>query len=94
MRYRKKPEFVEAEQLTPEACWRYWLERKPILGSLIVSGNYHAGNRIIYNASVYLPSESEDVNVAILGDWIVKDENGQFEKLTSAEFEATYEQTA
>jgi hypothetical protein len=90
MKFVSKPVVIEAEQLTEEACWNYWIGNVPFFGKFSVSGSYHPEERRINYAYVFLET-LEGVMRCDLNDWVVKGTKGEFYPCKSDVFATKYE---
>jgi len=86
-KYKTRPVFVEAIQLTENVCWDYWLDKKMIFDEFTVSGSYHPGRKTISYAYIYINKEVK----CNLTDWIIKDSYGNYTTETDTIFNAIYE---
>jgi hypothetical protein len=95
-KFYKKPDPVEALQLTEEACWDQWLNKVPFWPNELhhISGSYSSQNHTIGDAYISLDNsayvEPRDRQIARLTDWIIKDKYGKFSRVSEEDFEALY----
>lgn len=90
MKFRRKPEYVEAVQLTQAAIDAHVLDGAPLPdGCIVTSWEAHPPTRKVHRAVARLRNKGRDL--VMPGDWIVRSADSAFSVCKPDEFEAMYE---
>jgi hypothetical protein len=93
MKYQRKPIVVEAQQFTKDLAIACLIDKQPVPFDLSISGGFDSKLRRIYSASVRIRGGTPSI-CAQIGDWIVKDEHGEFHAVSPDAFAKQYEPVA
>lgn len=89
-RFRRKPEYVDAVQLTQEAVEAHVLDKVPLPdGCRLTSARAHPPTRTVQFAAVRL--ETPRLELVMPGDWIIRAAGGTLSVCRPDEFESMYE---
>lgn len=100
-KYRTKPLYVEAKQLTSDFCLNGWEESNKVsrgcfvFEQLSLGGTYDSKFTKVYDATVYvypIRGTLDGAKMAHLNDWIIKYDDGTFDVCTDEEFGKKYEE--
>ena len=90
MKFQRKPEYVDAVQLTLEAVHAHVLDKAPLPeGCHLASARSHPPSRTVEFAAVRLISPRFEL--VMPGDWIVRSADGTYSVYKPDVFEATFE---
>jgi len=89
-RWRKKPVVIEAAQLTRQVAYDCLRTGQPFAFGRRLSGDWHEGRGIVYNAWVTIDTLEGRMRCEI-GDWLIKGIKGELYPCKNDIFEATYE---
>lgn len=90
MFYRKKPVVIEAVKFTPELALECLIDHAPAPFGLSVSGSCHPPTRRLDYATITVATRDGRVR-CVIGDWIIKDDNGCLSVCDPLIFEGLYE---
>lgn len=88
--YRKKPIYVKAFQLTPEAVANHLLDGHQLPYGLSMSGEYNLEDRKVIDAWLYIDTLEGKMRASI-GDWIIQGVGGELYPCKDEIFKQTYE---
>lgn len=90
MKYRRKPQIVEAVQVTKDIdrIAPNWLTEKVNKGNVTIDRCLKDGAEAIYGCTVYFCGSRQKAKV---GDYIVKDEHGILTTVRKKDFSRLYE---
>lgn len=90
MRFRKRPVFVDAVQLTQAMIDAHVLDKVPLpAGCRVTYANFHEARRQVYRVTVRAMTRDRDL--VSPGDWIVTDFYGQVSVCAPDLFAEMYE---